>query len=270
MRKRKIMKSLKKKSNRTILLQRSRISKKKNQSLKTSKTWKTSTPKQLSKSFSWTKSHLLTTITNDGSGCSFLGSVWPWNATIPTSWESASPRPLLTCQLQKRESSLFKHWKSHCRQRRKSRPSWRKLKMFPSQRRLKPLWTPWTVLCMINFRIERIPSMERCQNSPSSKRLKRAKELKNCLLSHILSWVFIIFQKKSIQLLEKMRPKTPFSLLLKTETTQDCFTPSIKRTIKGQSVIWTEPNKACFQESSKMSIKRWWRNLKNSRRTMSP
>lgn len=264
------MTNLKRKLNRTTLLQKSRTFKKKSQNLKTSKIWKIFTPKQLSKSSSWIRNHQLTTTTNDGSGCNSLGFAWPWSATTQTSWESASPRPLHTCQLQKKESSLFKHWRSHCRLRKRNRPSWRRLKMFPSQKRPKPLWTPWTVPCTINFRIERTLSMEKCQSNPSSKRPRRASELKNCLLSLIPSWVFITFQKKLIPLLEKMTPKTPFSLLLKMETTQDCFTPSIKRTTKGQSVTWTEPNKACFLGSSKMSTKRWWRNLKNCKRTMNP
>lgn len=226
-------------------------------------------PRQLSKSSSWTKSHQLTTTTSDGSGCNSLGFAWPWSATILTSWESVSPHPLLTCQLLNKDSSPSKLWRSHCRQRRKNRPSWRRLKMFPNQRRPKPLWTLWTAPCMINYQIERTLSMEKYQNSPSSKRQRRAKELNNFLLSLIPSWVFITFQKKSIPLPAKMNPKTLSSLLLKMETTQDCFIPSIKRTTKGQFVTWMEPNKDCFQGSSKMLTKRWWRNSKNWRRTMS-
>lgn len=99
--------SLKRKLNQTILLQRSRTSKKKNQNLKTSKTWKISMPKRLSKNFSWTKSLLQTTTTRDGSGCNSLGFAWQWSATIPTNWENVSPRQLHICQWQKRENSPF-------------------------------------------------------------------------------------------------------------------------------------------------------------------
>lgn len=46
-------------------------------------------------------------IIKDGSGCSFLGFVWPWNVIIPTSWGNALHLPPPTCPFLKKDSSHY-------------------------------------------------------------------------------------------------------------------------------------------------------------------
>ena len=81
-------------------------------------------------------------------------------------------------------------------------------------------------------------------------------------------WVFTICQKRLIVLRAKMIQKIHCSSQPKMVITQDFFIHSIKKEIiKTRLVIWMDQNKAYYPGLSKMWISKWWRNLKNLKRT---
>lgn len=155
--------------------------------------------------------------------------------------------------------------------RRRSKPSCRKLKTLLRWRRVQQRvhWKIWTEECMTSYLIERTPYLLRMMRVQEWTTIKRQKEeFKSYLLWLTLSWVYIIFQKKSIASIQKMI-KILSSLLLKiTQIIQVSFIHSTKRKEKDKIVTLMVQSKVFYQESNKMLTKRWWSNWNSLRKIM--